>query len=117
MSRAKVHGRQTHGFRVPKHGLTAPKHGWRIGASALWRAPRGANDNFLVPFPTDGKKLKNYINKILTSREKEIIELRYGLNDGKEVTQREIAQRLNISRSYVSRIEKKALKKLKAAYH
>ena len=63
------------------------------------------------------KKLKNYINKNLTSREKEIIELRYGLNDGKEVTQREIAQRLNISRSYVSRIEKKALKKLKAAYH
>ena len=50
-------------------------------------------------------------------REKEIVELRYGLKDGKEVTQREIAQRLNISRSYVSRIEKKALKKLKAAYH
>ena len=63
------------------------------------------------------KKLKNYIDKILTEREKEIIELRYGLNNGKEVTQREIAQQLNISRSYVSRIEKKALKKLKAAYH
>ena len=63
------------------------------------------------------KKLKNYIDKILTGREKEIIELRYGLNDGKEVTQREIAQQLNISRSYVSRIEKKALKKLKAAYN
>ena len=63
------------------------------------------------------KKLKNYIDKILTEREKEIIELRYGLNNGKEVTQREIAKQLNISRSYVSRIEKKALKKLKAAYH
>ena len=63
------------------------------------------------------KKLKHYIDKILTEREKEIIELRYGLNNGKEVTQREIAQQLNISRSYVSRIEKKALKKLKAAYH
>lgn len=62
-------------------------------------------------------KLKNYIDKILTGREKEIIELRYGLNDGKEVTQREIAEQLNISRSYVSRIEKKALKKLKAAYN
>ena len=61
-------------------------------------------------------KLKNYMDKNLTRREKEIIELRYGLNDGKEVTQREIAEQLNISRSYVSRIEKKALKKLKAAY-
>ncbi len=61
-------------------------------------------------------KLKNYIEEKLTGREKEIIILRYGLADGREITQREIADRLNISRSYVSRIEKKALKKLKAAY-
>lgn len=43
-----------------------------------------------------------------------IIELRYGLIDGKEITQREVASRLNISRSYVSRIEKRAIKKLEA---
>ena len=61
-------------------------------------------------------KLQYYIDKILTEREKEIIVLRYGLCDGKEITQREIADRLQISRSYVSRIEKKALKKLQAAY-
>ena len=61
-------------------------------------------------------KLREYIDKVLTEREKEIITLRYGMTDGREVTQREIADRLNISRSYVSRIEKKALKKLKAAY-
>ena len=61
-------------------------------------------------------KLREYIDKALTEREREIITLRYGMAEGREVTQREIADRLNISRSYVSRIEKKALKKLKAAY-
>lgn len=61
-------------------------------------------------------KLQEYIDKVLTKREREIIVLRYGLSSGREVTQREIADKLNISRSYVSRIEKKALKKLKAAY-
>jgi len=61
-------------------------------------------------------KLQDYIDKVLTKREKEIITLRYGLYGGREVTQREIADKLGISRSYVSRIEKKALKKLKAAY-
>ena len=62
------------------------------------------------------KKLQKYIDKVLTPREREIIMLRYGLKEDREVTQREIAEMLNISRSYVSRIEKKALKKLKAAY-
>ncbi|MDD5944940.1 MAG: RNA polymerase sporulation sigma factor SigK [Clostridia bacterium] len=51
----------------------------------------------------------------LDERERRIIELRYALGGGEEVTQREIAQMLNISRSYVSRIEKKALKKMSAA--
>ena len=63
------------------------------------------------------KCLRNYIDKTLSPREKEIIILRYGLQNGRETTQREIADRLNISRSYVSRIEKKALNKLKAAYN
>ena len=61
-------------------------------------------------------KLQEYIDKVLTKREKEIIVLRYGLYGGREITQREIAEKFRISRSYVSRIEKKALKKLKAAY-
>lgn len=55
--------------------------------------------------------LKKYFN-VLTEREKEIIINRYGLNDQDEITQKEIAKKLNISRSYVSRIEKRALTKI-----
>ena len=50
--------------------------------------------------------------KILTKRELEIISLRYGLNNNIPLTQREIAQQMKISRSYVSRIEKRALTKI-----
>ncbi len=57
------------------------------------------------------KLLKKYLN-ILTSREKDIIERRYGLNNRKEQTQKVIAKELKISRSYVSRIEKRALTKI-----
>jgi RNA polymerase sporulation-specific sigma factor len=64
----------------------------------------------------DIKKLYNMISKVLTDREREIICLRYGLSNHKEVTQREIANKLGISRSYVSRIEKKALKKLRECF-
>ena len=68
------------------------------------------------------EKLYGYIEKNLTEREKLIIRLRYGVSEGKgtpehpEITQREIAKQLGISRSYVSRIEKKALQKLRRAY-
>ena len=55
--------------------------------------------------------LKEYFN-ILSSREKEIIIKRYGLNNEDEQTQKEIAKKLGISRSYVSRIEKRALTKM-----
>src|SRR5690554_3345594 len=58
------------------------------------------------------KKLYRAINQVLKDREKVIIELRYGLIDGKCKTQREIAALLGISRSYVSRIETRALAKL-----
>lgn len=55
--------------------------------------------------------LKKYL-KVLNPREKEIIKRRYGLNNLDEQTQKEIAQSLNISRSYVSRIEKRATTKI-----
>ncbi|MDD2489716.1 MAG: RNA polymerase sporulation sigma factor SigK [Bacilli bacterium] len=55
--------------------------------------------------------LKKYMN-ILTNREKIILIKRYGLEGNREITQKEIAKELNISRSYVSRIEKRALTKL-----
>ena len=57
------------------------------------------------------KLLKEYI-KILTPREKNILIKRYGLNNTNEMTQKEIAHELKISRSYVSRIEKRALMKI-----
>ncbi len=57
------------------------------------------------------KLLKGYL-QVLTDREKEIIIRRYGLNNTKEQTQKMIAKELKISRSYVSRIEKRALTKI-----
>lgn len=62
------------------------------------------------------KKLIGLLDKLLTAREKEIIFLRYGLACGREVTQREIGEMLHISRSYVSRIEKRALQKLREGF-
>lgn len=53
------------------------------------------------------------IEKVLAPREIEILKYRYGLFGAKECTQNELADRLGISRSYVSRIEKKALGKLR----
>lgn len=58
------------------------------------------------------KALYKNMRYILTPREKKIIELRYGLAGGDVYTQHDIAEMLNISRSYVSRIEKKAIGKL-----
>ena len=60
-------------------------------------------------------KLYRYMEETLSEREKEIIDLRYGLTRD-AMTQREVAKRLDISRSYVSRIEKKALDKLYRRY-
>lgn len=59
------------------------------------------------------KKLYQNIKNRLDNREREIIRMRYGLYNGKEMTQSEVAEIMNISRSYVSRIEKKAISKLK----
>ncbi|MGE5328221.1 MAG: RNA polymerase sporulation sigma factor SigK [Deltaproteobacteria bacterium] len=58
------------------------------------------------------KKLYEKMKEVLKKREKVVIELRYGLMNGISKTQKEIASMLGISRSYVSRIEKKAIKKL-----
>ncbi|MBQ4247931.1 MAG: RNA polymerase sporulation sigma factor SigK [Ruminococcus sp.] len=62
------------------------------------------------------EKLKQYIIESLTPREALIIRLRYGLGRSKPLTQREVADLLKISRSYVSRIEKKSLQKLRQRY-
>ncbi len=60
-------------------------------------------------------QLRSLIRTCLTPREAEIIRLRYGLGGTIPLTQREVASSFNISRSYVSRIEKRALEKLKTA--
>lgn len=61
-------------------------------------------------------RLSGLIHDRLSDREREIITLRYGLTSEYEVTQREIGRKLGISRSYVSRIEKRALEKLREAF-
>lgn len=60
-------------------------------------------------------ELQRCIDNVLDAREAEIIRLRYAIGGGEAMTQRETAQRCGISRSYVSRIEKKAIEKLRAA--
>ncbi len=62
------------------------------------------------------KKLYSYIDSELDDREKQVINLRYGLNGHEPITQREVADILGVSRSYISRIETKALKTLRRKY-
>ena len=62
---------------------------------------------------TRWQAVAKYIENMDDEREREIVILRYGLRNTKPLTQREVAERLNISRSYVSRIEKKVLKDIK----
>lgn len=62
------------------------------------------------------RKLLECMAKTLDPREHEILSLRYGLGEQKPLTQREIASKYGISRSYVSRLEKKALDKLRSAF-
>lgn len=60
--------------------------------------------------------LAKVFKSVLDEREQEIVILRYGLGSGRELTQKEIASKLDISRSYVSRIEKRALTKLRESF-
>lgn len=68
-----------------------------------------------ISLKVDVKKLYKIMSKVLSENELNIICWRYGLNNTKRKTQKEVAEILGISRSYVSRIEKKALKKLNDA--
>ena len=63
----------------------------------------------------DSRRLRKLVGVVLDRREQEIISLRYGLNGTAALPQREVAAKLGISRSYVSRLEKKALEKLRKA--
>lgn len=75
----------------------------------------GTDDNIIFDefsFKLDKELLKQEL-KNLNGREKQIMTLRYGLNETEEYTQKEVAEMLGISQSYISRIEKKIIKKLK----
>lgn len=63
------------------------------------------------------KKLYKKMHQVLKKREQIVLEMRYGLCNGKNITQREIAQMLGISRSYISRIEKRAIMKLSKEFN
>lgn len=63
------------------------------------------------------KQLYKFMEQVLEDREREILYLRYGIKKRKAMTQKEVGLKLGISRSYVSRIEKKAIKKLKDAFY
>lgn len=74
------------------------------------------DDDFVVDTVSNSilsDKLNKIVNENLPKREAEIIRLRYGLNGGPVITQREIAKKLGISRSYISRLETKALNTIK----
>ncbi len=64
----------------------------------------------------DIQRLRSYIDRVLDDRERQVLTLRYGLGGGDPLPQREVAIRCDISRSYISRIEKKALGKLREAF-
>ncbi|CCY45367.1 rNA polymerase sigma factor [Clostridium sp. CAG:1193] len=91
-------------------GIGFDKEGNEITMSDILKTPA---PDFVENINTkdDINKLRKYMS-VLTDREKNIIIKRYGLNNEKEITQKNIAKELNISRSYVSRIEKRALTKL-----
>ena len=77
-------------------------------------------DAELVPNEYEKKVDKEILNREIESlnpRDKEIMTLRYGLNNTLEYTQKEVAEMLGISQSYISRIEKKVVKKLKQLMH
>ena len=93
-------------------GIGRDKEGNELELSELL-----GTDRDLVPREVEVKlesvKARRLINEILDDREAAVIRLRYGIGDGNCRHQHEVAQILGISRSYVSRIEKKALQKLK----
>lgn len=115
-------------FRKIKHQLTEVYINEPIESDAEGNAltiadifSSGVNVEDDVELKIDSEKLYRFIEEELDDREREIISKRYGIPDKngrvcQPLTQREIAKSLNISRSYISRIEKKALEKLRARF-
>ncbi len=115
-------------FRKIKHQLTEVYINEPIESDAEGNAltiadifSSGVNVEEDVELKIDSEKLYRFIDEELDDREREIICKRYGIPDKngrvcQPLTQREIAKQLGISRPYISRIEKKALEKLRARF-
>ena len=76
------------------------------------------DDNILedIDLRMKTRRLYDVLGRVLSPREREIIVLRYGLSGQRPLVRREVAKRLHISRSYISRLEKRALEKLRAQF-
>ena len=76
------------------------------------------DDNILedIDLRMKTRRLYDVLGRVLSPREREIIVLRYGLSGQRPLVQREVAKQLHISRSYISRLEKRALEKLRAQF-
>ena len=93
--------------------------------SVLFNEPMSKHTSFriggnaeIMAFPESGEQLKKLckaVDEELTDQERQVIVARYGLGGGTPLRQREVAKLTGISRSYVSRIEKRALEKLRIA--
>ncbi len=83
--------------------------------NVVYNEDEDIDDEILLKIQT--KKLYDAIEKRLAGREKDVIRMRYGLCEEDCMTQREIAKKLHISRSYVSRIETKAIEKLRCEFN
>jgi len=107
-------------FNNPNNHSTKSAYCINCGNCKFSEAPRlytkPVSHYHFRPIKLHLEKLRIVFNGTLDEREKEILEFRYGLNGKEELTQREIAKKLGISRSYVSRIETAALKKLKRQF-
>lgn len=91
------------------------KEGNEISLLEVIESPEpSAFEHFMVK--EDSKKLYELLPTILSQREQEVLRLRYGLYGEREYTQREVAGKLGISRSYISRIEKNAVEKLRRCF-
>ncbi len=115
-------------FRKIKHQLTeisisepidSDSEGNTLTLADICSADVNIEESVLLKI--NSEKLYRFIDEELDEREREIISKRYGIPDKngrvcKPLTQREIAKQLKISRSYISRIEKKALEKLRARF-
>lgn len=87
------------------------------GASLSLMDVVGEDEDLLETFSTKQRvtQVRQAVERYLTDQERQVIQMRYGLNGYRPSRQREVADKIGVSRSYVSRIEKKALEKLKAA--